>query len=77
MTIPMNEHPESEPEQLPLRIPPAGPDASDRAALEACEIDEQQRYSALRHHLEETSAQRRWLANRKEEKPTVNPLALL
>ena len=70
----MMENPESE--QLPLRILPVEPDASDRAAYEAVELDEQQRYSALRHHLEETSAMSRWLARRKEEEPTVNPSAL-
>ena len=69
----MDKNPENV--QLPLRIA-SEPDASDRAAYESCELDEQQRYSALRHHLESTSAQAAWLARRKEEKPTVNPSAL-
>ena len=60
----MEKNPESE--QLPLRILPVEPDASDRAAYEAVELDEQQRYSARRRHLEETSAMSRWLADRKE-----------
>ena len=51
MTIPMNEHPESEPEQLPLRILPAGPDASVLHAYEIIEADSQDAFAAYRRHL--------------------------
>jgi len=61
----MDKNPENE--QLPLRILPSEPDASDRAAYEAVELDEQQRYSALRRFEEETVRQREWLARKKEQ----------
>ena len=73
----MMENPESEPEQLPLRILPAGPDASVLHAYEMVEADSQDAFAAYRRHLEATTAMSRWLADRKEEEPTVNPLALL